>query len=198
MVTGKMANAELAREIAERKSVTNWTEQKISSEIWAVLFEAARSAPSSWNHQPARYIAVTEPDSIQAVADCLHRTNRWAEKAAGLVVQAACPTDDDQIGGKDYYLYDCGLAMMSLVYQATVLGLSARQMIGWDEHALKACLGVPQPYRIVIVTGLGYPSTSLVSTSMEEAKRHLTGQHKRYDVQHILSWQHWGASNNEL
>jgi nitroreductase len=187
-----MDHQRLALEISERKSLTNWTDQKISHETWALLFEAARAAPSSWNHQPARYVVVTDRTSMQRLCDCLHRTNRWAEKSAGLVVQVACPTDDDRIDGKDYYLYDCGLAMMSLVYQATMLGLSARQMIGWDESSLKACLGIPTEYRVVVVTGLGYPSEAPWSDSLAQTKRQLTSQHKRYALKHLLSWQQWG------
>ncbi|GMA51329.1 nitroreductase [Alicyclobacillus contaminans] len=186
-----MDQLQLAPEIAERKSVTNWTDQKISREAWELLFEAARRAPSSWNHQPARYIAVTTPENIRALSDCLHRTNRWAEHAAGLVVQVACPDDDDRIDGKDYYLYDCGLAMMSLVYQAQILGITARQMIGWDESAVKDCLGIPSEYRVVVITGLGYPSVSPLSTSLAQIKRQATCQHKRYALKHLLSWQRW-------
>jgi nitroreductase len=185
----------LPTEIGERKSVTNWTDDKITPHTWELLFDAARCAPSSWNHQPARYVAVTNQDAIAAVVECLHRTNKWAIKAAGLVVQVACPTDDDRIDGKDYYLYDCGLAMMSLVYQAQVLGLSARQMIGWDEQALKTVLQIPNSYRVVVVTGLGYPSNSFISTSLAEAKRRLTNQHKRNALQHMLSWQHWQGAD---
>lgn len=190
-----MGKEQLAIEIVERKSATNWTGQQISHETWELLFDAARCAPSAWNRQPARYIAVTNRDSIRALTDCLHRTNRWAKKAAGLVVQVACPTDDDRIDGKDYYLYDCGLAMMSLVYQATILGLSTRQMTGWDELSLKACLDIPDSYRVVVVTGIGYPSNSTVSTSLAEAKRCVTGQQKRYALKHILSWQHWEGAD---
>jgi nitroreductase len=53
----------LVQEIAERKSVTNWTDKKISPETWAVLLEAARRAPSSWNHQPARYVLVDDEEN---------------------------------------------------------------------------------------------------------------------------------------
>lgn len=188
-----MDSQRLAMEIAERRSVTNWTDQKLSFETWELLFEAARSAPSSWNHQPARYVAVTEAASIRMLCDCLHRANRWAETSAGLVVQVACPSDDDRINGQDYYLYDCGLAMMSLVYQATILGLSARQMIGWDESSIKACLGIPPHYRVVVITGVGYPSASPLSSSLAQVKRQVTGQHKRYALKYLLSWQQWGA-----
>lgn len=189
----------LASEIAERKSVTNWTKQKCTAEVWECLLEAARCAPSSWNHQPARYILIQKEGNIKKLANAFHRTNKWAANAAGLIVQVANPDDDDRISGKDYYLYDCGLAMMSLVYQAQVLGLSCRQMIGWDEAEVKQQLNIPPHYRVVIITALGYPDHSFISSTSQELKRTLTQQHKRYQSKHISSWEEWngGQSNVE-
>jgi nitroreductase len=183
----------LAPEIAERKSVTNWTKQKISKDMWELLMEAARRAPSSWNHQPARYIQIQNEGNIKELSNAFHRTNKWAAKAAGLIVQVANPEDDDCVSGKDYYLYDCGLAMMSLVYQAQLIGLSCRQMIGWDETEVKKQLSIPPAYRVVVVTALGYPSSSFVSNISQEIKRTLTQQYKRYDTKHISSWEQWNG-----
>lgn len=183
-----MAEEMLCQEIAERASTTNWTDKKFSKEVWNVLFEAARRAPSSWNHQPARYIAIHDKHAMEAVGKALHRTNHWATSAAGLIVQFADPNEDDRVGGKDYYLYDCGLAMMSLVYQAQSMGITTRQMIGWDEQELKRILQVPEPYRIVVVAALGYPSDSTLSNTMADTKRHLTGQHKRIALDELVSY----------
>ena len=186
---------ELRPEIAERKSTTNWSPQPISAQTWDLLFEAARRAPSSWNHQPARYVAVSEKTAITALSDVLHRCDSWAKDATGLVVQAACPEDDDRVDGKDYYLYDCGLGMMSLVYQAQAMGISSRQMIGFDEQEVKRLLGIPERYRVVIITGLGYPSTNPLTSALADVKRTLTAQHKRFATEHLVSWQKWGGDS---
>jgi nitroreductase len=187
----------LVQEIAERKSVTNWTDKKISPETWAVLLEAARRAPSSWNHQPARYVIVDDEESKKRLCEALHRTNSWAARAAGLVVQVAAPEDDDVVDGKTYYLYDCGLSMMSLVYQAQSMGITSRQMIGWDESEVKRILGIPERYRVVVITGLGYPSTSVLSTTLAEFKRHATSQHKRNNLDEMVFWQCWQGGKGE-
>jgi nitroreductase len=189
----------LAFEIKERRSQTNWTNQAISTHVWDLLIEAARCAPSSWNHQPSRYILLKEIDLIKKVVSAFHRTNSWASKAAGLIVQIGNPLDDDRVDGKDYYLYDCGLAMMSLIYQGQVMGLTSRQMIGWDEKEVKQLLQIPDPYRVVVITALGYPSSSSLSQGIAEAKRVFTQQNKRYQVDHIAYWNTWkgGVFNEE-
>ncbi|MHB1630123.1 MAG: nitroreductase family protein [Bacilli bacterium] len=179
--------------IATRQSVTNWTREPISADAWDLLFEAARRAPSSWNRQPARYVAVTDRASIRKLSEVIHRCNRWAARAAGLVVQMACPADDDRVDGKEYYLYDCGLAMMSLVYQAQAMGITARQMIGWDESDIRVLLGIPERYRIVVVVGLGYPAKHGLSATIAARKRQITAQHKRFATGHIVHWQRFGG-----
>lgn len=193
---------ELAPEILQRKSVTYWSERKCSDKEWGLLIEAARSAPSSWNHQPARYILIKDEKNIRALAQCLHRTNQWVLPAAGLIVQAANPENDDRKDGKDYYLYDCGLAMMSLVYQAQLMGLTCRQMIGWDERQVKQQLAIPEPYRVVVITAVGFPAESFTRSTVQNLKRTLTQQNRRYKATQIFFWEKWDEkisheSNNE-
>jgi nitroreductase len=182
----------LLPEIENRRSLTSWTNVPISKDHWELMLEAARRAPSSWNHQPARYVLVTDRSQIKRLSDTLHRTNAWAEKAAALVVLAAAPEDDDRVAGKEYYLYDCGLSMMSLIYQAQALGITSRQMIGWDESQVKECLRIPDRYRVVVVTAIGYAEEAGLSAKLSDWKRTLTGQHKRYGLEHTVYWQSWG------
>lgn len=186
----------LLPEIEDRKSVTNWKNLMIRNEHWELMLEAARRAPSSWNHQPARYVLVTEREHIERLAQTVHRTNGWAVNAAALVVLAAAPEDDDRVGGKDYYLYDCGLSMMSMIYQAQALGITSRQMIGWDEEQVKGCLSIPNRYRVVVITAIGYPEETGVTSKLADWKRTLTGQHKRYAVEHTVYWQRWGEGSD--
>jgi nitroreductase len=94
--------------------------------------------------------------------------------------------------GKDYYLYDCGLSMMSLVYQAESLGIRSRQTIGWDEQQVKDWLMIPGRCRVVVITAIGYANETGMGAKMSDWKRTLTGQHKRYDSEHTVFWQSWG------
>ncbi|WP_162297080.1 nitroreductase family protein [Sporolactobacillus pectinivorans] len=187
---------ELAPEILQRKSVSHWNGEKCSEEIWDLLIEAARLAPSSWNHQPARYIIIKDEKNIRALSQCLHRTNQWVSDASGLIVQVAKQEDDDRTDGKDYYLYDCGLAMMSLIYQAQIMGLMCRQMIGWDERQVKQRLDIPEPYRVVVITALGFPSKSGFRSTVQDLKRNLTQQNRRYKVNQVFFREKWNGKTN--
>jgi nitroreductase len=186
---------DLALEIESRRSTTAWRQEKVSRDTWATLLEAARRAPSSWNHQPARYIVIDDDRQKSVLCRGLHRTNRWAEKAPGLIVQVARPEDDDISFGQPYYLFDCGLAMMSLVYQAQSMGISTRMMIGFDEADVRETIQLPTTYRIVVMAGLGYLSDSTFAGTINHLQRRVTGQNKRYAVEDIVSWQVWGGTS---
>lgn len=82
---------------------------------------------------------------------------------------------------------------MSLVYQAQLMGLSCRQIIGWDETEIKKLLNIPSTYLVVIITAIGYPSSSKISQVSQDLKRTITQQHKRYDKKHICSWEKWNG-----
>jgi nitroreductase len=84
---------------------------------------------------------------------------------------------------------------MSLIYQAQSMGITTRQMIGFDEKDMKQILGIPNRYRIVVIAGLGYPSESPVSMKLVQIKRVMTEQHKRYRLEHLVSWQKWGGKS---
>lgn len=185
---------EVAPEMITRQSVTHWRAEKMTDATWALLIEAARRAPSSWNHQPARYIVIDDDEQRAKVCRGLHRVNRWAARAPALLVQVARPSDDDIVSGQPYYLYDCGLAMMSLVFQAQRLGIYSRMMIGFDEDDIRNVTQIPADYRIVVMAGLGYLSDSKLAEKMQHVRRRVSGQHKRYSAKDIVSRQVWGGA----
>ena len=185
---------DLAPEITSRRSVTTWKPDKLDSKTWTLLLEAARRAPSSWNNQPARYVVVDAKASLQRVYQGLHRANYWAEKAPALLIQVARPADDDVVGSQPYYLFDCGLAMMSLLLQAQRLDIDSHMMIGFDEEEVRQAISLPPDYRIVVIVALGYHAESNVAVKLQETRRRITGQHKRYAIDHLVSRQKWGET----
>jgi nitroreductase len=191
-----MLSANLLPEIESRKSETHWSDTPINKDNLDCIIEATRRTPSSWNHQPARYIILNDKEAIQQLCKALHRTNYWAVKASALVVQVADPETDDRIDGKDYYLYDCGLAMMSMIYQAQALGITSRQMIGWDEAEIKSLLMIPERYRVVVITGMGFLTESKTAQIISDLKRNITHQQKRLDRKHLIFWKTWGKGES--
>ncbi len=74
--------------IANRWSPYGFADRPVSPEDLRSLFEAARSAPSSYNEQPWRYLVATKanPEQFARLLSCLVEANQaWAQRpGAGL------------------------------------------------------------------------------------------------------------------
>ena len=141
------------------------------------LFEAARWAPSSFNEQPWRFV-VTErrgtPAAFEALAGSLNERNQlWARQAPVLTLVALRVILERTQAPNPHAWYDAGHAVALLTLQATDLGLSIRQMEGFDHAAAQAACGVPAGFEPVVVMAIGYAGDpeALVHDKHRESER---------------------------
>jgi nitroreductase len=125
------------------------------------LFEAARWAPSSGNEQPWRFVVVHRGQSPAAFAALLAsltgRNPTWAEAAPVLVLVAVRETSErDPAAVNRHAWYDVGQAVAFLTLQATAIGLSIRQMEGFDHDRAAEVCGVPAPFAPAVMMAIGY------------------------------------------
>jgi nitroreductase len=143
--------------IATRRSPRSFKDdhQIPAGDIRAIL-EAARWAPSAFNGQPWRFFVGNRGDETFAqILSSLGEFNQmWAKSASTLVLVASTTTKAD---GSPYgdYLYDCGLAVGQLVYEAHDRGLIAHQMTGFDKTVAQSAVEVPSDLAPVVVVALG-------------------------------------------
>ncbi len=119
------------------------------------ILEAARRAPTWANRQGVRLVVVDDPAALPSVFR--RRGGEWG--APVFLVALADPTRSGSVDGKDYYLVDAAIALDHAILAATALGLATCWVAGsmLDEAAIKAELAVPDPWRVVALTPLGYP-----------------------------------------
>jgi len=124
------------------------------------IFEAARWAPSSFNEQPWRFVVAERrhtPDAFEALASALTTRNQlWARQAPVLTLVALRVALERIVAQNPLAWYDAGHAVALLTLQATDLGLSLRQMEGFDRAAAQAACGVPAGFEPVVVMAIGY------------------------------------------
>jgi nitroreductase len=122
------------------------------------LFEAARWAPSSGNSQPWRMVyarAGTPP--FERLFNLLVDANKsWCVRAGALIVVLSKTTFDSGQPTRTHS-YDTGAAWMSLALQASLMGLVAHGMAGFDYDRAKVELGVPDEYAVEAMIALGHP-----------------------------------------
>ncbi len=146
-------------QITQRKSILVFTKQNLTAEQISLLLKAAQWAPSCFNKQEWRFTLVRrESPTRNGLEAALNRGNAWAKEAPLLVVISANPAESC-MSFRDYYAYDAGLAVMSLVLQAEYLGLRVHQMAGWNESKVKLALSIPDSQKVLSIAAIGYEET---------------------------------------
>ncbi|HET9368665.1 MAG TPA: nitroreductase family protein [Vicinamibacterales bacterium] len=123
------------------------------------LFEAARWAPSSFNEQPWRFVVArrADPAAFAALLRTLTARNQeWAQAAPVLALVAVRSTLERNDVVNAHAWYDTGQAVANLTLQATAIGISVRQMQGFDIEAARAAVQVAPPFEPAVIMVIGY------------------------------------------
>jgi len=161
------------RALEERRSVRKYQpDQEVPVEKLKRVLEAARVAPSWKNLQCWRFIIVREPELKKQLAESMPESNP-ARKAVGqtapvVIVLCAEPSQSGKQDGKDYYMLDAGLSMQQLMLAAHAEGLGTCWVGLFDEEKVKKACGVPEDYRVVALTPLGFPDVKPSTRTRKE------------------------------
>jgi len=149
--------------LSSRKSIRAFDRRSIRETDLLRLFEAARWAPSSRNEQPWRFISARKEDSesFEKMAACLFDSNKiWARHASALILVLAKNKFTDSDMPNTYALYDTGMAVANLGFQATAQNMSLHQLGGFDHARAIELFHVPDGYNPVVIIALGYQGSS--------------------------------------
>ncbi len=172
--------------IKERRSVRRYLEDDIPQDMLERILEAARWAPSWANYQCWRFIIVKDQAKKEKLAEALPEKNPAGKgfvQAPAVVVLCGDPSASGSKDGKDYYLLDAGLAMEHLVLAAKAEGLGTCWVAWMEEEVVRETCKVPEQYRVVAMTPLGYPA--------KEPKAP-----PRKDFEEVFFFDEWGESWN--
>lgn len=124
------------------------------------LVQAMRLSPSCNNNQPWRVVAVYDEGPLQELKEAMTKGNVWAQKAP-LIFAICARTDDDctLADRRDYFLFDCGMAVGEMMLRATEMGLIAHPIAGYDALGAKRALGVPDDHVLITLINVGRPGT---------------------------------------
>jgi nitroreductase len=149
--------------LRRRWSPRAFSERPVEPEKLQSLFEAARWAPSSNNEQPWTFVIATkdQPGEYADLLDCLKEGNKkWAFRAPVLALSVARLNFEDDGTPNRHAFHDTGMAVFSLVIQATALGLFVHQMAGYDVEKARMKLKIPDGHDPVAMIAIGYPGDS--------------------------------------
>ncbi len=144
--------------VKKRRSYREYSPEIPEKEKINKILEAARLAPTWANMQGVHYIIVQEPDKVKAIWGAVGQKEKFAEAPLFIIGVIAEKGSGTNSNGLKYYMVDFGICFEHLILAATAEGL-ATCWIGWfNENKIKDILGIPNKYRVLGVTPLGYPT----------------------------------------
>lgn len=147
--------------ILERRAYRALEPVEITDELMKDLAESARLAPSCFNNQPWRFVFVHDKKALEELWTALSKSNRWIHRASLIIVVFTRKDLDCDIRGKEYFLFDTGMATAFIILRATELGLVAHPIAGFKEDMVKEILGIPADMRVITLVNVGKHSKEL-------------------------------------
>ncbi|MDZ7260748.1 MAG: nitroreductase family protein [candidate division KSB1 bacterium] len=143
--------------LQKRKASRAISSQKLNDQIIDKLMNAAQLSASCYNNQPWRFLFLTEDSALEKGRKALSPGNSWAKTAPLLIAGFSKPDLDCQIkDGRNYYLFDLGMATQLILLQATELNLIARPMAGFSPEVIKKEFNLPPEYEVYVLIAVGY------------------------------------------
>jgi len=128
---------------------------EITEELIRDLAQSAQLAPSCFNNQPWRFVFAYDSDVLEKLHGAMSRGNQWVQ-AGSMIIAAFSKKDlDCLIKGREYYLFDTGVATAFIMLRATELGLVAHPIAGYKEDAVKEILGIPEEMTLITLLIVG-------------------------------------------
>jgi len=121
------------------------------------LFEAAKWAPSSFNSQPWRFIYTTR-DSVdwEDYLDLLVDFNKsWAKNASALIILVSRKNFEYNEEPSTTHSFDTGAAWQNLALQASMQGLVAHGIGGFNHEKAKKTINITKEYHVEAMIVIG-------------------------------------------
>ncbi len=149
------------RAIDDRRAYRSLEPAEITDDLVRELATAAQLAPSCFNNQPWRFFFVRDPEALERLHGAFSEKNAWATAGSMIVAVASRLDLDCAIAGREYFLFDTGMATAFLILRATELGLVAHPIAGYKENRAKAALGIPDDMRLITLVIVGKHSDTI-------------------------------------
>ena len=166
--------------IEKRRASRSLSKIRITRAVIRDLAAAARLCCSAENHQPWRFVFVTDTRLLAELSTTMIADNAWAANASMLVAVCTephldCTVDDrdiaPQVPGagrlrssgntRPYWYFDTGQAMAFLILRATELGLVAHPIAGYLEQRVQQILGIPRHMVVMALVVVGRRSEAI-------------------------------------
>jgi len=157
--------------LRSRRSIRNFTSEKIAPETIDTLIEAALRAPSSRGINPWEFILIDDPELLLKLSHAkLHGAEFLKNAPLGIVVCADSTKSD-------VWIEDCSIAATIIQLTAVSLGLGScwaqirnrpHDNIISAETYIQELLGLPEQIKVVSILGIGHPAEKKAPVSADK------------------------------
>jgi nitroreductase len=141
--------------IDTRRSYRSLEKAEITDELVRDLAQSARLSASCFNNQPWRYVFVYGEEQLEKMKDALSPGNAYGKEASMIIAILSRPDLDCQLRGRDYYLFDTGMATAQMFLRATELGLVAHPIVGFSQTKTREALDIPDDMQLMALVLVG-------------------------------------------
>jgi nitroreductase len=148
--------------INTRRSFRSLESAEITGDLIKQLYESVKLTPSCYNNQPWRFICVYGSEQLEKLKETLPDANNWAKKASMIIaVTSKKELDCMSKDGRNYYLFDTGMATFSLILKLTDLGFVAHPIAGYVPEKVKTVLNIENDLEIITIIIVGKKAKEL-------------------------------------
>ena len=147
--------------IQKRRAYRSLDPVEIGDDLIRDLAECAQLFCSCNNNQPWQYVFVRDANTLKKMHGALSPGNEWARAASMIIAVFSKPEHDCMIKGRNYYLFDTGMATAAIILHATELGLVAHPIAGYSPRKAREILGIPDDMEIIALVIVGKHSDTV-------------------------------------
>ena len=168
----------VSKAIQLKRAIRKFSPEPLPRQTMLAILNAGRRAQSSKNTQPWHFIAITEQDTLTALAEC----GNWAGHLAGAALGVAIVHADP--GEKFQLMFDIGQAAAYMQLAAWDLGVGSCLASIYQPDKARLLLGFPESLHLRIAISFGYP----LDAGLLEAKPKPGG---RRNLEQVVHWERW-------
>lgn len=159
-LTNKNSTKDIFSIIHSRKSVRNFTGEGITKEQIETIIKAGMAAPSAVNMQPWAFIAITDRETLDTLADYLPYAKMIYKAGAAIVVCAIPEKAHEKL--TEYSILDTAAATENILLAVEALGLGAVWTAVYPKKDLqkfvRETLQIPNNVIPLCVIPIGHPT----------------------------------------
>ncbi len=147
--------------IHSRKSVRNYLNKLVSKEKLEILLKAGMAAPTAVDRRPWVFVAITDKEKLNMLADGLPYGKMLKKAGAAIVV---CGDMEKALSGEgqQYWIQDCSACTENILLAAEAIKLGAVWLGIYPNteriNFIRTALGLPETIIPLNVISIGYPA----------------------------------------